>query len=184
MANRAAAAVLPVLRSPVLNMKIGSLFSGYGGLDRAVMQAFPGSTVAWHCEFDKAPSAILAHHYPNVPNLGDVTKIDWSAIEPVDIIAGGYPCQPFSAAGRRQGQKDDRHMWPAVVECMSILNPKMAVFENVRGHLSLGFDEVLRDLHFLGYDVDWTTIKASDIGAPHHRARIFILAQKREENNG
>lgn len=164
-------------------MKIGSLFSGAGGLDLAVERVF-GAKTAWLVEFDKDPSKVLERHWPDVPNYGDVTQIDWHEVEPVDIITGGYPCQPFSSAGKRQGQKDDRHMWPAVVECMSILNPKMAVFENVRGHLSLGFDEVLRDLHFLGYDVDWTTIKASDIGAPHQRARIFILAQKREENNG
>lgn len=164
-------------------LTIGSLFSGYGGLDTAVERVF-GAKTAWLVEFDKHPSLVLEHRFPGVPNYGDVTKIDWTEVEPVDIITGGYPCQPFSSAGRRQGQKDDRHMWPAVVECLSILNPKMAVFENVRGHLSLGFDEVVRDLHFLGYDVDWTTIKASDIGAPHQRARVFILAQKREENNG
>ena len=74
-------------------MKIGSLFSGYSGLDLAVQSVFPQAQTAWHCEFDKAPSTILNHHYPDVPNLHDVTQVDWEKVEPVDIITGGSPCQ-------------------------------------------------------------------------------------------
>ena len=86
-------------------MKIGSLFSGYGGLDLGV-QAVLGGEVAWHVEYDKAPSRILAHHYPDIPNLGDVTTVDFTAVEPVDVLTGGYPCQPFSHAGKRKGTDD------------------------------------------------------------------------------
>ncbi len=119
-------------------MKIGSLFSGYGGLDLAVMQAFPGSTVAWHCEFDKAPSAILAHHYPSIPNLGDVTKVDWEKVEPVDIITGGSPCQDLSTAGKRAGMTDGTrsNLWVNMREAVAITKPRLVVWENVQGALS------------------------------------------------
>ena len=197
MANRPTAAVLPILRSAVLNMKIGSLFSGYGGLDRAVMQAFPGSTVAWHCEFDKAPSAILNHHYPNIPNFGDVTKVDWGQVEPVDIITGGSPCQDLSAAGKRAGMTDGTrsNLWVNMREAIAIIQPKYVVWENVRGALSAkaksesdleqgdgsvgnlrALGRVLGDLAEIGYDAKWEVVRASDVGAPHRRERVFVLA--------
>lgn len=157
-------------------MKIGSLFSGYGGLDIAVESFFHAETV-WHAEWEDAPSKVLAHHWPGVPNFRDVTQVDWAAVEPVDIITGGYPCQPFSAAGQRKGVEDDRHLWPYVAEAVDVLRPEWVVFENVRGHLTLGFDQVLRDLHLLKYEVRWEVVKASDVGAPHRRERIFILGK-------
>lgn len=157
-------------------MKIGSLFSGYGGLDMAVEQVFPGAAPAWFCEWDDAPSKVLAHHWPDVPNLRDVTAVDWSAVEPVDIITGGYPCQPFSAAGRRKGTDDERHLWPYVREAVRVLRPRYVVLENVAGHLSLGFGRVLGDMAEDGMHVRWTSVRASDVGAPHHRDRVFILA--------
>lgn len=157
-------------------LRIGSLFSGYGGLDLAVEQAFPGAVPAWFCEFDDAPARILAHHWPDVPNLRDVTTVDWSAVEPVDIITGGYPCQPFSAAGRRKGTDDDRHLWPYVRETVRVLRPRYVILENVAGHRSLGFDRVLGDMAEDGMHVWWTSVRASDVGAPHHRERLFILA--------
>ena len=88
-------------------MRIGSLFSGYGGLDLAVAAHY-GATVAWHVECDKWPSAILAHHYPDIPNYGDVTAVDWSAVEPVDIITGGFPCQDVSHAGLPEAPRSRR----------------------------------------------------------------------------
>ena len=156
-------------------MRIGSLFTGTGALDMAVAAHY-GATVAWHCEFDKHPSAILAHHYPDIPNYHDVTSVDWSAVEPVDIITGGYPCQPFSHAGNRKGTNDDRHLWPYVADSLRVLRPRLAVFENVAGHLSLGFDTVLADLAALGFDAEWVVVRASDAGAPHRRERLFIVA--------
>ena len=182
-------------------MRIGSLFSGYGGLDRAVMQVFPGSTVAWHCEFDKAPSAILAHHYPNIPNLHDVTQVDWEQVEPVDIITGGSPCQDLSTAGKRAGMTEGTrsNLWVNMREAIAIIKPRLVVWENVQGALSAeaysssdmepgkGFlggggghlralGRVLGDLAEIGYDARWTTIRASEVGAPHHRARVFLIA--------
>lgn len=145
-----------------------------GGLDIAACELF-GATVAWHVEYDAAPSKILAHHWPDVPNYGDVTTCDWESMPPVDILTGGYPCQPFSAAGQRKGTNDDRHLWPYVREAIRVLRPRYTLLENVAGHRSLGFDRVLGDLAEDGLDVRWTSLRASDVGAPHHRERLFIL---------
>ncbi|PTR30622.1 DNA (cytosine-5)-methyltransferase 1 [Rhodococcus sp. OK519] len=155
-------------------MRVGSLFSGYGGLDLAALEAFHG-VVAWHCEYEAAPSAILEHHWPGVPNLHDVTEVDWATVPPVDILTGGYPCQPFSAAGKRKGTNDERHLWPYVREAIRVLRPRYTVLENVAGHRSLGFDRVLGDLAEDGMHVRWTSLRASGVGAPHHRERLFIL---------
>ena len=155
-------------------MRTGCLFSGYGGLSMAV-NAYFGATTAWFSEFDTAPSRILAHHWPDTPNHGDITRIDWASVEPVDILTGGYPCQPFSAAGRRQGTHDDRHLWPYVREAIRHLRPRFTVLENVAGHRSLGFDRVLGDLAEDGLHAQWVSVRASDVGACHHRERLFIL---------
>ena len=155
---------------------IGALFSGYGGLDLAVGSVL-GGRVAWHVEYDKAPSKILDHHYPDIPNHGDVTGIDWSAVEPVDVLTGGYPCQPFSHAGLRKGTRDERHLWPYVLQAIGALEPRLVVLENVRGHLSLGFDTVLADLAGIGWSAEWGIVRASDAGACHQRARLFIVCR-------
>ncbi len=180
-------------------MKIGSLFSGYGGLDRAVSKV-TGATVAWHCEFDKAPSKILEHLYPGVPNYGDVTKVDFTKVEPVDIITGGFPCQDLSLAGKRAGLEGSRSgLWSEFARAIEEIKPKLVVIENVRGLLSakanngMEYSEedlailngeppiramgaVLGDLADLGYDARWTGLRASDAGAPHQRFRVFIVA--------
>ena len=156
-------------------MRLGSLFAGVGGLDMAVKAMF-GTTTAWHCEFDKAASKVLAAHWPDVPNLGDVTKVDWDAVELVDIMCGGYPCQPFSAAGQRKGTDDERHMWTHFAEAIRRVRPRYVVLENVAGHRSMGFDSVLGDLAAARYDAQWCSVRASDVGAPHRRERLFILA--------
>lgn len=155
-------------------LRLGSLCTGYGGLDMAVQHVFGGS-LAWVADNDPGASRILAHHFP-VPNLGDLTAVDWHAVEPVDILTGGYPCQPFSSAGKRKGTKDARHIWPHIARALGVLRPRLAVFENVAGHLSLGFDTVLGDLAALGFDAEWRCVRASDIGAAHQRNRLFFLA--------
>jgi DNA (cytosine-5)-methyltransferase 1 len=154
-----------------MTMKVGSLFTGYGGLDIAV-----GGDLAWYAEIEPAACQVLAHHYPNVPNLGDITKIDWSEVEPVDVITGGYPCQPFSHAGNRKGKNDVRHLWPNVLDAIRAIRPRYAILENVSGHLTLGFADVLVDLAEIGWSCEWGTFRASDVGAPHRRERIFIIA--------
>jgi len=156
-------------------MKVGSLFSGIGGLDLAVERAM-GAETAWQVEYESAPASILARHWPDADRFGDVTEIDWHEMEPVDVICGGYPCQPFSHAGLRKGTDDVRHLWPYFANAISVLRPRYAVLENVAGHLSLGFDRVLGDLAEIGYDATWVTLRAADIGAPHGRKRLFVLA--------
>lgn len=135
-----------------------------------------GGETAWVSDVDKGANKILAHRYPDVPNLGDFTVMDWSTVEPIEILTAGYPCQPFSHAGKRAGTNDARHLWPEVLRCLTTLRPPFALFENVRGHLSLGFDQVLADLATHDYDARWIVLRAADIGAPHGRARLFILA--------
>lgn len=156
-------------------MRVGSLASGYGGLDLAVCDVF-GGTVAWHAEYDPAPSRVLAHHWADVPNLGDITAIDWAAVEPVDVLCGGYPCQPFSQAGKRRGAADERHIWPWIADAVRVLRPRVCVFENVAGHLGLGFADVLADLAGLGMDARWGLVRADEAGAPHRRERLWIVA--------
>ena len=155
-------------------MKIGSLCTGYGGLDMAV-EAYFNAEMVWCAENDKYASKVIEERF-NKTNLGDIKQIDWASVEPIDILTAGYPCQPFSHAGQRKGENDERHMWPHILKGISILRPKYIILENVRGHLSLGFKEVLSDLAQNGYDARWRIVRASDVGAPHQRARLFIVA--------
>lgn len=157
----------------------GSLCSGYSGLDLGVALAL-GQEVdhVYFVEFDADPSRILYHHFADVPNLGDVKALEW-ANELVDVVTAGYPCQPFSAAGKRLGTEDHRHLWPSIAAGIERSRPRVLCLENVRGHLSLGFDVVLADCDRLGYDVRFVLVKASDVGAPHGRARLFILGYDR-----
>ncbi|MFC8491818.1 DNA cytosine methyltransferase [Streptomyces sp. NPDC057235] len=155
--------------------RIGSLCTGYGGLDAAVQNVF-GGTTAWTSDIDPGAARIITHRMPGVPNLGDLTTTDWAAVEPVDIVTGGYPCQPFSTAGKRKGTADARHIWPHIANALRVLRPRYAIFENVAGHLRLGFDTVLRDLAAIGFDAEWCLVRASEVGAPHARQRLFLLA--------
>jgi len=158
--------------------------------------------VAWVCDNDPAASKVLAHHYPDVPNLGDITAVNWDTVEPVDIICGGSPCQDISAAGQRRGMAPGTRsgLWTAMADAIAALRPQLVVFENVRGilsaeaHCDLEFGpwdlggprdgepalralgRVLGDLADLGFDAEWTCLPASDIGAPHQRYRVFLAA--------
>jgi DNA (cytosine-5)-methyltransferase 1 len=155
-------------------MKIGSLCTGYGGLDMAVEAYFNAETI-WCAEYDKHASYLINERF-NIPNYKDIKSINWTILEPIDILTAGYPCQPFSVAGSRQGSNDERHLWPYIKEAISVLRPQFVILENVLGHLSLGFKEVLADLTEIGYDARWQVVRASDVGAPHQRARLFIIA--------
>jgi len=163
-------------------MKIGSLCTGYGGLDMAVESFFNAETV-WTCEFDKYASQVIEKRI-NKPNHGDLKTTDWTQVEPIDILTAGYPCQPFSTAGLRKGADDERHLWPYIKNIIGILRPKFVVLENVRGHFGLGFREVLSDLASCGYDATWRLVRASDVGAPHRRERLFILAYAQDSGDG
>jgi len=157
-----------------MTLTVGSLFSGIGGLDLGLERA--GMTVKWQSEIDPYACKVLTKHWPKVVNHGDIKLIDWSRVEPVDVVCGGYPCQPFSTAGKRNGTDDPRHLWPWVKRAISELRPRYALMENVRGHLSLGFADVLADLTAIGYDAEWRVISAASVGANHRRERVFIVA--------
>jgi DNA (cytosine-5)-methyltransferase 1 len=158
-----------------MTLTVGSLFSGIGGLDLGLERA--GMKVIWQSEIDPYCCKILRKHWPEVPNHGNIKEINWQTVERPDVICGGYPCQPFSQAGKRQGENDPRHLWPWVREAICHLRPKYAILENVRGHLNLGFDTVLGQMAAIGYDARWDCIPAAALGAPHLRDRIFIIAR-------
>lgn len=162
-------------------LRIGSLCTGYGGLDLAVEAHFGAKTI-WCAEFDKYASQVIEQRF-NIPNYKDIKSIDWASVEPIDILTAGYPCQPFSNAGKRKGTNDSRHIWPYIQEAISILRPKIVILENVRGHLTLGFKDVLKGLAQSGYDAKWQLVRASDAGAPHKRERIFIMAEPSNTNS-
>ena len=157
-----------------MTLTVGSLFSGIGGIDLGLERA--GMTVKWQSEIDPYACKVLKKHWPDTPNLGDIKQIDWSTVEHVDVIAGGYPCQPFSTAGKRLGENDPRHLWPYFRDAISGIRPRFAILENVRGHLSMGFDRVLADLTEIGYDAEWQIVSAASVGAPHRRERIICVA--------
>ena len=167
--------------------RIGELFAGYGGLGMGV-QAVYGGSIAWVSDIDKGANKILAHRFPGVPNHGDITRIDWSTVEPVDILTAGFPCQPVSNAGKQQGDKDVRWLWDHIPAAIRVLRPGLVVLENVRGLFTADggrlFGGVLGDLAACGYDTQWVGVRAAAVGAPHGRFRVFITAHARGEHGG
>ena len=236
-------------------MRIGSLFTGMGGLDVAV-QAVLGGTVAWHCENNEAASKLLTHHHPHIPNLGDITTVDWTRVEPVDVLTGGFPCTDVSAAGRQEGMFDGTRsgLWSEYATAIRHLQPKLVIIENVRGlftsrgapptpellaawaelakcdrivqlinskhgkavreqktfwirqhatdrarimgrrkravvaarradaRIVRAIGAVVGTLASLGYDAEWHSIRASDVGAPHERWRVFLVAENTDRS--
>jgi DNA (cytosine-5)-methyltransferase 1 len=139
------------------------------------VEAYFGAETAWVSEIDKHACKVIDARI-NKPNIGNLKIVNWAEVEPVDIITAGYPCQPFSHAGLRKGVLDERHLWPYIKKAISTIRPSIVFLENVRGHFGLGFRDVLTDFASIGYDVRWSLIRASDVGAPHRRERLFIVA--------
>lgn len=190
-----------------MSLAIGSLFSGYGGLDMAV-EVTTGARTAWHSEIDEAASRVLAHRWPGVPNLGDITAVDWFSVEPIDVLCGGSPCQDVSAAGKRAGMRAGTRsgLWASMCDAIDYLRPSLVVWENVRGVTSACADSemgqcprcvggsgphrpvlralgrVVGDFSDLGYVCRWVGLPASEVGAPHGRYRIFVAAHPRGEH--
>ena len=188
-------------------LTLGSLFTGYGGLDMAPNDV----ELKWVPDIDPGPCKLIAERVPTVPNLGDITQVDWSSVEPVDIIAGGSPCTDISTAGQRVGMGPGTKsgLWESMFYAIQELRPSWVIWENVLGARSakaysdVGWTEglldersheqkpakedrplralgrVLGDLASIGYDAVWTTVRASDVGAPHRRERVFVLAYPR-----
>ncbi|QKW24328.1 DNA cytosine methyltransferase [Kitasatospora sp. NA04385] len=185
--------------------RIGSLCSGYGGLDLGV-QAVLGGSIAWHADPAPAAAAILEHHWPGVLNLGDIETVDFRTVEPVCVLVAGFPCTDVSVAGTRRGLAEGTRsgLWHTIARAISTLRPCLVVLENVRGLLStaahspaadgdvefcpwcLGetgaehplraLGAVLGDLALRGYDARWQVLPASAVGAPHRRERVFLTA--------
>lgn len=162
-------------------IRLGSLCTGYGGLDMASM-AVLGGHLAWCADNDRHVSVLLKARYADILNLGDITELDWSGVEPVDVICAGFPCQDISNAGPRTGIKRGTRsgIWINIVAGIRQLAPKIVVVENVAALRRRGLDRVLGDLAALGYDAIWTSLRAGDIGAPHRRERVFVLAYRPE----
>lgn len=157
-------------------MRAGSLFSGVAGLDRAA-ESVLGAEAAWFVEHDPAASKVLAYRYPGVPNYGDITTVNWETVEPVDVITAGFPCQDISNAGRQAGIEGARSgLWSHVVGAVRVLRPRYLLVENVSALVVRGLDRVLADLASVGFDAEWTCLRASDVGACHRRERVFLVA--------
>lgn len=185
-------------------VRVGSICSGVEGLGLGVCDAFgwnPWETIVWHADNDKAASKVLAHGFPDVPNLGDITTVDWATVPRVEVLISGTPCQDLSHAGKRGGMKEGTrsNLWVQMREAVAILKPRMVIWENVMGALSADADSevepctgcvgdgtgepvlralgrVIGDLSALGYDSRWVTVPASAVGACHKRERVFLVA--------
>ena len=166
-------------------MRHGSLFSGIGGFELAA--EWMGWQNTFHCEFNEFGSKVLSHYWPESKHYGDITKSDFSEFrDTIDILTGGFPCQPYSAAGKRKGKDDARHLWPEMLRVIREVRPRYIVGENVYGLVTwnggLVFDEVCTDLEAEGYAVWPIVIPAAAVGAPHRRDRVWFVAYA--ENSG
>ena len=156
------------------------LFSGIGGFSLGLEEIGLVETVAF-CDFDKYCQQVLKKHWPSVPIFSDIKELTYeklkaNGINKIDIITGGYPCQPFSVAGRKKGEEDPRHVWPEYFRLVKELKPTWVIGENVSGHIKLGLDTVLENLESEGYSTRTFSISASSVGANHQRERVWIIA--------
>ncbi len=157
-----------------MTMTVGSLFSGIGGFDLGLERA--GMKVKWQVENDKFCNKILEKHWPDVKRYGDIREVGGHNLEPVDLICGGFPCQPFSVAGKQRGTEDDRYLWPEMFRIIQELKPRWVLGENVTGLVRMGLDDCLSDLEGEGYTVQTFIVPACAVNAPHRRDRLWIVA--------
>ena len=155
-------------------MKHLDLFSGIGGFALAAQRV--GWETIGFCEIEPYAQKVLKKHWPDVPIYEDIRTLDAGTVGHVDIITGGYPCQPFSLSGQRRGEADDRHLWPEFARLIRELRPSWAIGENVAGHISMGLDNVLSDLEGLGYTAEAFVIPAVAVDARHRRDRVWVTA--------
>jgi len=161
-------------------LTVGSLFSGIGGIELGLERS--GMSVKWQVERDEWCRKVLAKHWPEVPRFGDIKEFPGEAqVAPVDLVCGGFPCQPVSYSGKRKAQGDERWLWPEFSRVLCELRPRFAVIENVPGMLTAGASDVVFDLAEIGYDAEWRVLATEDFGAPHKRERLFIVGWKPEE---
>lgn len=157
-------------------LTVGSLCTGAGGLDLAAADALGATRTVWVAENDPDASTVLRWRF-GVPNLGDIAAVDWSTVEPVDVVTAGFPCQDISNAGQRAGIEGEKSgVWRHVATAIGVLRPRLVCVENVSALLVRGGTRVVADLAALGYVGSWRTLRASDVGAPHRRERVFLVA--------
>ena len=167
-----------------MKLKHLDLFSGIGGFSLGLEATGGFETVAF-CDIDKYSKKVLKKQWPNVKQYEDIKELNYGRLKtdgigPIDIITGGYPCQPFSIAGRKKGEEDPRHLWPEYFRLIKELRPSWVIGENVSGHIKLGLDTVLENLESEGYSARTFSISASSVGAKHQRERIWIVANARQ----
>lgn len=164
-----------------------SLCSGYGGIDIGLRRCLPSLRTVAYSEIEATAVEVLLARMEErkldaAPIWSDLETFPWESFAgKVDILSGGYPCQPFSTNGKRQGEEDERHLWPSIARGVSILRPGLCFFENVEGHVTLGLRDVLWDLGELGYRSTWGIFSARECGGPHLRRRVFVLAHDPSE---
>lgn len=171
--------------------KLGSLCTGYGGLDAGVAAALGGADTLWVADNDPGCQKILAYRMPGVPNLGDIKTVAWEDVPAVDVLCAGFPCQPVSAAGKQKGMDDERWLWPSIADAIGRMGtrPGLLVFENVPRLRTISngaaLEQVIYSLAALGYVGRYGLYRASDwAGAPHRRERFFILATHTSASGG
>ena len=163
------------------------LFSGIGGFSLGLEATGGFETVAF-CDIEEYPRQVLQKHWPHVKQYKDIKELNYDRLKseglvPIDIITGGYPCQPFSVAGRKKGEEDPRHLWPEYFRLVQELRPTWVIGENVSGHIKLGLDTVLENLESEGYTSRTFNISASSIAANHQRERVWIVAHSERNDN-
>ena len=171
--------------TPENKIRVGSLFSGIGGLDLGLERA--GMQVIWQVEKDPYCQKVLKKHWPEVPCYGDIKEIDFTTLPAVDLICGGFPCQPVSCAGKRQGDKDEMWLWPEFYRAVCEAGPRWVLVENVVGLLSAAdgrlFGRILGALADGGYDAEWRVVPSGAL-REHKRNRLFLLAYANGKRSG